>query len=372
MSTPKRRLTKAVINFLSLCPRGCNRLPVMYKEDGDNTAIDLDMLTKASEKFSDNGEILAVVYAPELLDAQNELASAAVIKEAAYDAAKRGVNLDLRHNEKALPKADAYIAESFIVQKNDPRFTDFKDYSGDTVDVTGGWAVVLKIENESLRKAYRDKTWDGISMGGFASRTLEKSDDVLARLEKLLNPRKDDFPMDAKELEAILTKNNATLVTGIGEALAKAMAPKEETEAEKVAKEKAAKEKAAGVTAPVFKGDITDPKAVKAHSFAVKKFNLAKGLDFDATRAAAAEEARKASETALEAINKEESGEQPEKDPEVARLEKELADALKTSNQPMKKENSGTSKITKEQAEINFGKSIAAAANKQRGYAEAK
>jgi hypothetical protein len=158
-----RRIKKAKINFLSLCPRGANQLPTILKDDGTFT---LQTLVKASEDFDVKGELLNVVYAPELRDSQGDIASAEVIKEAMYDSSKSGMNIDIRHNNVAVPKDKAFIAESFIVQKGDARFADFKDYTGKAVDVTGAWATVVKIEDAELKRLYKTGEWNGVSMGG--------------------------------------------------------------------------------------------------------------------------------------------------------------------------------------------------------------
>lgn len=354
MSEPKRRLKKAVINFLSLCPRGVNRLPVMYKaDDGNGTGtVDIDTLIKASAEFDDNGEITAVVYAPELLDSQNELASAEVIKEAMYDAAQRGLNIDVRHNNKALPKTEAFIAQSYIIKKGDPDFTDMKDYHGAPVDVTGGWAVQIKILNPELRKAYKDKAWNGISMGGFAASSVEKSDDIIARLVEYLSgkplptPRK-DTEMTKEEMEA----NNAVLIAGIAKAVADAIKPPEVKPAPVVKSDEA----------PVFKGSLANAKEVRAHRFAVKRHELAKSLDWSNDESVAAYT------EALEALNKEEGTDAPVKSETEIRLEKELKEARKRSNQiPANDKPVVTDETVAKADELKaMGKSIANYANKR-------
>lgn len=349
----KRRFKKANINFLSLCPRGVNRLPVIYKAEG--ALLDLDTLIKASEKFDDDGELTAVVYAPELRDSEGDIASAAVIKDAMYEAARNGVNVDIRHNEKALPKTQAFIAESFIVQKNDARFNSMKDYSGQAVDVSGAWAVVIKIEDAALRKQYRSGEWNGISMGGTAAVEMEKSDDVLARLEKLLNNRKEDIDMDKKELAEVLAESNKALVESITKAINPAPVKKEEDKP------------VTALTLPIFKGDYGDPKALKAHQLAMKKYNLAKAVDFNDEASV---------NTYLTELAKLE-GAPPvvvEKSDEVKELGRQLAEANKRSNQPTKKEDGAeeNTAVTKDEDLFKMGRSMATSMNTRRGYATAK
>ncbi|MCK5614265.1 terminase, partial [Candidatus Pacearchaeota archaeon] len=44
--------------------------------------------------MNEQGEITCVVYAPDMVDSQGDSASAAVIKDFAYDFAKNGGNID--------------------------------------------------------------------------------------------------------------------------------------------------------------------------------------------------------------------------------------------------------------------------------------
>lgn len=366
----KRRFKKVNVSFLSLCPRGVNRLPVIYKAEGTGKgALDLDTIIKASEQFDDNGELTAVVYAPEFRDSEGDIASQAVIKEAMYDAARNGVSIDMRHNEKAVPKSAAFIAESFIVQKDDPRFIDMKDYAGQSVDVTGGWAVVIKVEDAALRKSYRSGEWNGISMGGTAAVEVEKSDDVIARLEKLLNKGKDDLDMDKKELGEVLAENNKSLATAIIDGIAKAIKPAEPAAVTK--KEEKKEDATTAPTEPVFKGDMGKPADVKAHQIAVKKFKLAKECDFNNDESVE----KYLAEIAKLDGKKEEK--KVEKSDEVVELEKQLAEAQKRSNQsPVEKEaedtNTANTEIKKDDDLFKMGKGMATAMNTRRGYAVAK
>lgn len=326
-----RRIKKARIRFLSLVPKGANQLPVIYKEDGGLT---LTPLTKALDNFDEKGELVAVVYAPEMVDSQGDVASAEVIKDMMYDAARNGLSLDVRHDEKALGKDKAFVAESFEIQKGDPRFADMKNYAGEPVDVTGGWGVVVKVEDQELRKQYREGKWQGISMGGTAHVESLKSDPDSSGLLKALagffggmipaRPEQNsgDIDMDSKELTKILADNNKALIEGI----TKAMKP--DTDAAADDKTKADDSKAKADEAPVFKGDPTDIKAIEAHEKALKIHALRKGVDWTSPEAVA--EYR----TKLAEINKAaEAGEDDEQTAEIKRLEKQLAEAKKRTNQ---------------------------------------
>ncbi|MEK7862881.1 MAG: XkdF-like putative serine protease domain-containing protein, partial [Chloroflexota bacterium] len=111
----KRRIKKADVQFLSLCRRGMNQMPCLFKSDAGDSGvgtIELSCLHKYDEA---KGELLFVAYAPELRDGEGDIADAAVIKEMAYSHARNGARLDVRHNLKPLEPKDAFMAESFII-----------------------------------------------------------------------------------------------------------------------------------------------------------------------------------------------------------------------------------------------------------------
>jgi hypothetical protein len=256
---PVRRITKARINYLSLCPRGKNLMPTVYKEAGVEAKLDV-LLLKGTDELVEKGELIAVVYAPEKVDADQEVASEAVVKAMAYSHARGGFKLDLRHDEQPLSEDDAYVAESFLIQKGDPRFADVKDVNGKQVDVTGGWGVVVKLESPLLKGLYRQGAWAGVSMGGFASReadVVEKEDDML----------------DLETLKKAMADNNKSLAEAI------------------VAGIVAATQKPAD---PIKKADDNfnplDPKQVKARREKLQREQLLKSVDWDDPEAVAAYE----------------------------------------------------------------------------------
>lgn len=244
-------------------------MPVIYK--ADTQTVDFDMLVKEGDDFMEKGELTAIVYAPESRDSQGDIASAEVIKQMMYDSARDGVEIDLRHDGAAVSKDAAYIAESFIVQKDDPRFEGITDYDGSPVDPTGAWGTVIKIDDPLLRQKYRDGEWNGVSMGGTAVVESEKSADdverVLAGMAKLLNGgdsdknTEGDFDMDPKELAAALKESNADLaksiVDGVKAAIIEIVPTKKDDAATKP--EETKKETP---PAPVFKGDPTNENDV--------------------------------------------------------------------------------------------------------------
>lgn len=232
-----RRFKKGKIEFLTLCRRGANKQPVVYKADAD---ITLETILKASD---DLGEITALVYVPEMVDAQGDVASAEVIKDLAYGFLQSGGKIDILHNEKPVSRDRAYVAESFIVQKGDPRFEGWKDYDGNPIDPTGAWGTVIKVNDPTLRALYRDGRWNGVSMGG------------TAEFEQITKAHEEGTKMNEEQIRAL-----------VAETVAKALAPKP-----------------AAVEVPKFKGDITraTPRQIREHAALVKKALLLKELDLN-------------------------------------------------------------------------------------------
>lgn len=324
----KRRIQKARIKFLSLCPRGKNKLPSIYKEDG---AFEVQLLSKDAQE---DGELLALVYAPEFRDAEGDIASAEVIKDALYEAAKSGYDLDLRHDGRALKREQAYVAEQFIVQKGDPRFEGLKDYDGNPVDPQGSWAVVIKIDDPQLRKLYREGSWQGVSMAGVAAVSTEKEDQILravAEIERTMTH--EEISMTKEEILALVKE-------AVVEATKQEPKPEPEPEA----------------TSPVFKGDPTDPVAVKAYRDDLAKHQLSKELGEAKTP-----EAVDAVLAKLAALSK--SDEAPET--KVVKKASNQAAASEADEEP---EGYVVGLTKAEQQGLEAGRRMAAWANSQRGY----
>ena len=52
-----RRIKKAAIKFISLCPAGANLIDTVYKTDG---GVTFNTLVKAAHKFDEEGDITSV------------------------------------------------------------------------------------------------------------------------------------------------------------------------------------------------------------------------------------------------------------------------------------------------------------------------
>lgn len=229
MVTARRRIKKARITHLSLCPRGKNRLPVLFKSDDEtgNLEVEFQTILKSNEE---EGTITAIVWPAEMPDSVGDIASAEVVKEMSYgfmrELASGKGGLDIRHNLETIDPEDAFIAESFIIQKGDPRFAGILDRDNAPIDPTGAWATVIKLDSEELRAEYRSGKWDGISMYGqalvepvaktdfdlemVASRVFDAMGDRLAR-----KIRDGEIDVDEKKLLDLLAARDTTLLATI-------------------------------------------------------------------------------------------------------------------------------------------------------------
>ena len=267
-----RRIKKADIKFISLVPRGANKLEAVYKSDGE---FEMGTLSK----FDEEGELTAVVYAPNLRDSQGDIADEAVVKQMAHDFIANGASIDIRHDGKPVGTDRARVAESFIVQKNDERFQGWKDTDGSAVDLTGAWATVIKIDDEQLREKFRSGEWAGVSMGGTAIVEQEKADieNLIEALSKAINrPAHSNNPDQEDSMTpeqfADLQKSMAEGFKAMGENLVEALKPQQKPAEEKKPVEK---------SAPQFKGKLSDHTAVRKHALEVQLHNLESSLDWD-------------------------------------------------------------------------------------------
>jgi hypothetical protein len=222
-----RRILKASIKFLSLVRRGANNMPVVYKSE--EPLVEVRSLSKAQ----DNGELLVLCYPPDYRDAEGDIAAAEVVKEMAYEFARNGSKLDVFHDGKELSREQAFVAESFIIQKGDPRFAGWKDYDGKIVDPTDSWGAVIKINDLALREEVKNQKISGVSVYGPAVVALNKSDSKTAETKEM--PQ-----MDLEKIIAELRKANEALVAKVAELVKPAADPAQATkiaELEKSVKE---------------------------------------------------------------------------------------------------------------------------------------
>ena len=309
-------------------------MPTLYKEDG---SFEIETLVKTD---AERGEITSIVYAPEFRDSQGDIASAQVIKDMAHEFLKNGGKIDIRHDGKDVGRDRASVVESFIVQKDDPRFADVTDYSGNPVDVTGAWATVIKLEDPALRALYTEQGWQGVSMAGSAEVEIEREDPRSVADQLSAHYQQEaDMALNDTDLEKI-----AGMISGaISEAL------KKEEPAAETTPEPAAN------PAPKFEGDPLSKEDVEAHREALRKHALQEKLS-KATTAAEVDEILK--EISGEAVPAEtpEAGDSDE----VSRLKKELAKAQAASSAPV-----NTTTPTETDTQAALVKSMADYANRR-------
>jgi hypothetical protein len=353
----KQRIKRARVSFLSLVPRGANQLPGLYKSEDDN--MEFASLVKANEDFDEKGQLTALVYAPDREDSQKHFADSSTIRDMAYSFMEEGARLDIKHDRRELEKAQAFVAESFIVQDGDPRFQGMTDYLGKEVTPTGGWGVVLQINDESLRKAYREGGWNGVSLFSYAG-DYELEGSVEKALEEFQQRKEGKF-MDESKLAELLKESNKILV----ETLLTALKPVEEAAPEAQEQEMALE----------YKGSPDDIEALEKHHKEVQFASLKKGVDFSNP-----EEVEKYIE-AVKAIKGEDLGKQEEEveSDESQQLRKQMSDlqakldrSLGKSRVPdiaKSQDQSNYFGLSREESELfDIGCEIGDIANSQRGY----
>lgn len=358
-----KKFKRAKISFLSLCPRGANELPGLYKSEGTEWAV----LTKQPTDFDEKGQLTSLVYVPNREDSQGHLADSAVIEKMAHSFMEEGAQVDLVHNRRPLKKEQAYIAESFIVQEGDPRFADQKDAKGNPVDATGGWAVVTQINDPALRKAYREGNWDGVSLFSYGGDYEFEAEESVSKefVKKALEDfhrnltQSEDLNMDKKELLDLLKENNEALLKTFNESLKK----------EESSDDSDDNSEDVGL---VFDGDPTNLVELEKFERKLTLHNLQKEYDFSDPKQIAEYRSK------VESLTKsDENDEGDESDSEEAYLRKQIEDLTKDLNAKKRKPHVPVEKgkdftasggLSAEDMEaLEAGKAIAKIANKKRG-----
>jgi len=240
---PRRRIRAAKISLISLVPAGANQVISLFKSQG---AVELSALAKIDVE----GYLTSLVYRPDATDTQRDIADVEVVKDMAHGfiSNMEGNGIDVLHDGNPVGSDRAHVCETFIVQKNDPRFAGIKDDDGATIDPEGSWGVVIKIDDADLRSRYATGEWVGLSMFGSA---------IVEPVTKSTTPHT-EIEMDEKQMAELLKGFGVNLSASIVEGLAKALAPvepKAEPKAEPVAK-----------TETKFEGDPMDAEDLAKHA----------------------------------------------------------------------------------------------------------
>ena len=176
----KRRFKKLSVKFISLVDKGANNKAIVWKS-ATPTEDPTFQKTITLAKIDDEARmVFGLVYAPEEVDSQGDVASADVIKEAAYDFMREGraVNVDKQHDYR--PTGN-FVAESWIVKAGDPDFAE-----------VGAWAVGIKIEDDATWEEVKKGEISGLSLAGAAeAEDLTKSDATLTiELDEVAEPER--------------------------------------------------------------------------------------------------------------------------------------------------------------------------------------
>ncbi len=325
------RIKGAQVLSMALCRRGKNGLRTLLKAQDDGR-FELETLVKADATGA-TGELLFVAYVPNLPDSDGWFAEPAMVKAMQRDFARNGFKLDIEHDGEILTADQAYVAESFVIQKSDPRFQGWKAYDGSVVDVTGAFGGVIQIDHPGLREAYASGQLDGVSVFGRAAvEMLHKS--------RAAEPQDDMTPEQIKDL----CKSVAESVV----AALKPAAPVIETPAAPAVE--AAK-------APTFTGDPTDPAALETFEKSLRAFEFNQRLAKGELTSAQVAELRK-SLTEVGPTDAEAKIE-PNDSAEVKDLKRRLCKAARRSNAPEKGE--ANAARTQEQLDIAEGLELAKA-----------
>lgn len=235
--------------------------------------------------MDEEGLLLSLIYVPNMVDAQGHYAEADTVRDMAHGFAREGMRLDINHERRPLDKSRAYVAESFIVQPGDPRFSDWKDTQGNRIDATGGWGMAIQLVDETLRKNYREGGWDGTSLYAHQGEyeLIEEATPKAASAALDLNLKKTQNDMTPEELAAALALANKPVLARL-EALEKAAPdPKdEEIAALKLQLEGKGKpeDKPMGKSeAPKLPSDVTDTKAMAKYQGALAVHELQQSHD---------------------------------------------------------------------------------------------
>jgi len=177
----KRQLLKIHVNFISLVSKGANRKVIIWKSAhpfqtdlSEKFAPVLNRQIQIAKIDEDERIVYGIVYAPDEVDTEGDMATAEVIKEAAYEFMENLKNdqIDKSHDE---DPDEGYVAESWIVKENDSIFEEI-----------GAWAVAIKVTDDKTWKEIKDGEITGLSMGGRAlAEELEKGDDMKFNKEQL-------------------------------------------------------------------------------------------------------------------------------------------------------------------------------------------
>jgi len=338
-----RRIKHAFVKRLALCKQGKNGLTTLYKADG---TAEFATLTKSDVE---KGELLAVMWPKGLHDDDGDFADTdEAIQSMTSSLIQNGGALDIEHDGNVLTPEQARITEIFSIQPTDERFAAWEDYEGNVVDVTGGAAVKVQIDDPLLRQAHRDGLFDGVSLFGPAAvehvDIKAASKRVAARMGGTT-----EIDMNEKELQAALAAQKTEIADLVKSAVETAL--KANIEAKKAVEDKAAEDKAKTETveAPTFTGDPSNIEDMTAYETALRGYEMRKAIVSGEMTADKVAEMRKSLTEKLPSVDElTEAGIKAEEgdSAEVRKLQVQLFKARKVSNVPERSDASNDDEVT--------------------------
>lgn len=345
---PKKRLLGGgQITHISLLPGGVEGaigLRPLYKTTDTGFEI-----AASVAKVDEKGLLYTVAYPLRKTDSHGDIAETEeVVEDFAHSFLREGGNnVDLLHDFRKVGDDAAHIAESFIIQKGDPRFQGVRRTdTGELFDPTGSWGVVIKLNDEGLRKEAREGRMQVSMAGTTFTEEIKSFDKALA--DRLGNTPNGDFDMDEQKLADLIAK----ALQPVNEAVTK-LAEANKTSGDEPAEKPVIK----------FEGDASNKEDLRKHE---EKLFL---NECDLTTLEGLkkwerylDERTKTNEPKEE--SEEDKSEDKAKTAEIASLEKKLADLRKSSNVKSSDDaiDSGKSETQKMAEAIQKGRQLGRAA----------
>ncbi len=164
----KRKLKKVDVHFISLVNKGANKKHIIWKSENPPEDAPYSKTVGILKTDEEKRMVYGIVYAPDEVDSQGDVATAEVIEKMAYDFMRnaRTTQVDKQHDYQP---DEGFVAESWIVKEGDPLF-----------DEVGAWAVGIKVENDATWEAIKKGEITGISLAGEAEvEEIAKNDENL-------------------------------------------------------------------------------------------------------------------------------------------------------------------------------------------------
>lgn len=189
----KRRLSDIQISHISLVKAGANGRTILFKSKDEEPKH--EVIVQLVKQDSKKGIVYGIVYEPDKVDTQGDIASAEEIEKAAYTfmKARNTLNVDKQHD---FNNINAYVAESWIVKANDPVFPD----------AVGAWAVAIKVEDPELKQAIERGDIAALSMAGDAKTEVLSEEDG-----NILKSIKEGFDTFIKSFEKTVSTKSVTV-----------------------------------------------------------------------------------------------------------------------------------------------------------------